>query len=698
LIELIQRKSGVQSGANIADPKAPKPVWLHIYFDEAHSLTSETPKAEDGQTRTCYQILCSVINRFRTLDLFVVFLSTNSRISTYSPPQLFWWSSRVRDEKTSGVQTPFCELPFDQWDGARPLLSEGEHTLETVCEPGFMVRFGRPLFWTRYENGDDSVQANIVSFARMKLAGKHHDKLDDHGQLAVLGVRVGLSFDRSRAEARVTEDCLVEGHMRVAFSIPKHREYIYADALSEPILAEAAAQLMHMDGLWDGFPKVLFNWCHHGLIAKGGRGELLARLLLTKAHDRVVRLISPEPEAPPKFTQPILLSDFLEALVGTKNKDRILNAKPNNVPDGVTLAESVLGKAMLNFTHWAKAGDSSVVTDEAAWIALARCLAWQCFDNQPEIDLVTPLMLPPKDAKLERYTVSAIFWQIKNRNRTTRVDIDAERLKFFSPYSADQKTSSSVTAEYANSRPYLTVVLNLGVEVAEPATSGPGTAEPQADGSRASKPRTPKARTSVPEPLSVKPRTTKSKARTSKPGATGPDASEPGAPEPGSSKSGATEPEVPKPKPKPEPEPEPNPALIVSPARKMSNRNAKTIHPRYSITLIGCSHTTFPPLITTSEEDRYASLLSPGDYAAEHARGDPEFQEAIAQMKPAWKQDEGAMGSYHQFTLRQPTRLVNAPSPVKSSEAVKIHEYASNAEPGGEAENEPEDVMDTSED
>ncbi|KAG9074982.1 hypothetical protein FRC06_010342 [Ceratobasidium sp. 370] len=257
------------------------------------------------------------------------------------------------------------------------------------------------------------VKATIVPFARAKLAGTQDGTLDNNGQLAVLGARVGLSFDRSRAEARLKEDRLVEGYMRVAFSIPEYREYMYADALSEPILAEAGAQLMHMNRMWDEFPRVLPDWCNTGLIAKGERGEWLARLLLTKAHDHVVRLTSPEPRPPPEFTRPILLSDFFEALAGRKNKDKILNAKPNNVPGGLTLVESVRGKARLIFTHWAKVGDSSVVTDEAAWIALGRCLAWQCFDDQSEIDLVTPLLLPPEDANLGRYTVSAIFWQIR---------------------------------------------------------------------------------------------------------------------------------------------------------------------------------------------------------------------------------------------------------------------------------------------
>ncbi|KAG8710691.1 hypothetical protein FRC08_016827 [Ceratobasidium sp. 394] len=627
LIALIQRKSGVPPGEELTqrtDDKTPRSVWLHIYFDEAHSLTSTSPLAEGGQTRTCYQILCSVINRFRALDLFVVFLSTNLKISTYSPPQHFWWSSRIRDGTIPGVQAPFCELTFDQWHNDQPLLSEGEHTLEDVCKLGFMVRFGRPLFWTRYESGDGGIKTNIVSFARMKLAGKHNDQLDKDGRLAVLGVRIGLSFDRSRAEARQMEDRLVEGHMRVAFSIPKHREYIYAEALSEPILAEAAAQLMHLGKMWKEPLDVLSDSGSSGLIGKGERGELLARLLLTKAHDYA---LSQRLKTLPKFTQPILLPDFLEALVGTKNKDEILNAKPNNMPDGPTLADSILGKARLNFTHWAKAADSSVVTDEAAWIALARCFAWQCFDNQPEIDLVTPLMLPSECDKLERYTVSAIFWQIKNRKRTPRVDIDAERLGFFSPYSVDQKSPSPVTAGFADSRPYLTVVLNLGVEVAVPEPAKPETANSQVAGTGT------------------------------------------------------------------------NPSLTVSPAKRMSSRKGKPVHPRYSISILGCSHTTFPPLIAASEEHHYSSLLSPGNSAAEHARDDQEFQEALAQMKPAWKKDEGKMGSYSQFTRREPSRLGTAPPPDRSSQAIEIHEYVPDAKSDGEqAENRFEDGMEVDQD
>lgn len=127
LIELIRSKSGTHDK---------KSVELIIYFDESHSLTLITPNGDNRHNSTCHQILCSVINSFQTLDLFVLFLSTNSKITSYSPSHAFW--------SLKEGQTPFNELPFDQWKEPH-LLKANAHTLKEVCAPGFMVRFGRPL-------------------------------------------------------------------------------------------------------------------------------------------------------------------------------------------------------------------------------------------------------------------------------------------------------------------------------------------------------------------------------------------------------------------------------------------------------------------------------------------------------------------------------------------------------------------------
>ncbi|QRW05954.1 hypothetical protein RhiLY_11315 [Ceratobasidium sp. AG-Ba] len=70
-------------------------------------------------------------------------------------------------------------------------------------------------------------------------------------------------------------------------------------------------------------------------------------------------------------------------------------------------------------------------------------------------------MLPLEDTKLGLYTVSAIFWQIRNQATLTRAEIDAERLGFFSH--CEKPLSEEISAEIVTSRPYLTIVLSLGI-------------------------------------------------------------------------------------------------------------------------------------------------------------------------------------------------------------------------------------------
>ncbi|KAB5592224.1 hypothetical protein CTheo_4321 [Ceratobasidium theobromae] len=454
LIEMIRSKSK----SAVTDRQ--RPVQLVIYFDEAHPLASTTITHMDGDGLTRYRVLCSVMDRFVPLDLFAIFLSTSPKLSSFSPPRTYSGSSSSRGwtEETGGIQAPFNELPFDQWE-QEYLLEENKHTLKDVCSPGFMVRFGRPLFWTRYKYGDHVVQADIIGFAQMKLAGTERlEKLSSDGQLAVLGVRIGLSFNLNREKARFTEQRLVEGYMRIVFSVPKHREYIYSGYPSEPILAEAAAQLMCLNNMNDGIPSILHKWCENDLIAKGDRGELVARLLITKAHDLVIHTLPPASEPFLTFSTPILLTDFLQVLVGKELAQLIFDAVPDNSSDQTRLIDSALGKAKLNFTHWAKAADKGAVTDEAAWIGLARNMAWRCFDQQKAVDLITPLLLWDEkgESKLGPDNVSGIFWQIQHRNKLQKVEIDATDLEFFSCCFPD-----TTKAEKGNARPYLAIILDL---------------------------------------------------------------------------------------------------------------------------------------------------------------------------------------------------------------------------------------------
>jgi hypothetical protein len=105
-------------------------------------MTTDTQTLPDG--RNAYQTLCSSLNELLKLDLFFVFLSTNSTLREFSPTLRTFWSKRGRNSKQAYPQPPYTELPFDIWKKEQ-LVTEGKHTVDFACSVKCMVRFGRPL-------------------------------------------------------------------------------------------------------------------------------------------------------------------------------------------------------------------------------------------------------------------------------------------------------------------------------------------------------------------------------------------------------------------------------------------------------------------------------------------------------------------------------------------------------------------------
>ncbi|PSR72356.1 hypothetical protein PHLCEN_2v11762 [Hermanssonia centrifuga] len=194
-------------------------------------------------------------------------------------------------------------------------------SLKDVAEESFMVKFGRPLFWSRLENSEevDRVPGNIVHFARIKLIGRSNIlppgvsllERRHNGLLAAIGTRILFEFDTSREESRTREMQLVEGHMRIVYSIPVDRQYIRSGYPSEPILAEAAAHEMNSEER--PIINILSSFIDNGLIYKGG--GLVARLILAQAYDKAIQTSHPQPW---KYSQGVTVAAFFTALISEK--------------------------------------------------------------------------------------------------------------------------------------------------------------------------------------------------------------------------------------------------------------------------------------------------------------------------------------------------------------------------------------------
>lgn len=286
-------------------------------------------------------------------------------------------------------------------------------------------------WWTRYKYGAESVKNDIIDFAMFKLNGGNPIKhgISSDSKLSALNIRILLDFEPRRQVAVAKAASLVAGHMLIAHCIPEHREYIWVGAPSEPILAEAAGHIMRT---MRDIPRFLMEQQDFGYISKGDRGELVARLLLTLAHDSATLLTLGLGSM--RCSTPILLTTFLKALLAPSHFEEVMNSYPTNIQagtkDSVPFKEA-FKTAILHFTHFVKAGDASILSDEGAWIAFSRGIAVQCANNQHSVDFCLMALLSATHT-LHRSHMFPVWVQIKNKANLERVHIDEKKMKFFS--------------------------------------------------------------------------------------------------------------------------------------------------------------------------------------------------------------------------------------------------------------------------
>lgn len=218
---------------------------------------------------------------------------------------------------------------------------------------------------TRYIHGNTAVRRTIVDFAKKKLLNSTDDDDDDEPRrIAPLAIRLPLKFNALTQKGREAEHRQIESHMRICLNIDSEAEVMYSVAPSEPILNEAAAQIM--DSREKDSPghtvKTLQKFLSDRYLSKGDRGELACMLLLLLARDQTCKaqeaqLAAPDPKLMP-YNQPIRVTGFLTNLFAENHKETILNFQSEIA--GATL-EDTFCDSWMHFTHFIKVHDFKVV-------------------------------------------------------------------------------------------------------------------------------------------------------------------------------------------------------------------------------------------------------------------------------------------------------------------------------------------------
>ncbi|CAL1710532.1 unnamed protein product [Somion occarium] len=457
----------------------PMDVKLLLYFDEAHELANKYLINNWGSrisNKSYYEIFLSCINPWldTSVQVMTVFISTSPEI--YLPlktDEVLYGPSRL----ARIIHPPITETPFDCSPHLPISMEElGELTLEKASDVAFLVRFGRPLWWSMLESAHSSdknfMKYSLILLARgklmyigaqVKIEQKHTDIRIEYGPrslAAVVDMLINIDYARS-PEVLLREIYQVEKHMRVLYSASGFGKLIETGYSSEPIMAEGAAQQMHLfmtvkGGAKDAMSDILekdFRLGSGSMIKADRRAEVVVRALVMTAYLRAVAKDAKGREF--LFSEGCGVVSFIKELYSKEHAQAILDSTPANGEPGKTFRE-VFKKSVIRVTHFVRAGDDSAITVPALRAAFIRCMGFICSGTEgSSVDFVLGILLD-RDLPISNDNISALMCQV--RRLRDRGIFEREIDGFL----------SSVRKKKGDKIPYVTMVVDLDVRPPKP--------------------------------------------------------------------------------------------------------------------------------------------------------------------------------------------------------------------------------------
>ncbi|GJE94125.1 hypothetical protein PsYK624_102930 [Phanerochaete sordida] len=397
-------------------------ILIFVYIDEVYNLS--TLSCTDDPSVTLYDTLLDALNYvgpqnpifFATIATSPSILRPVDRLLCHQPP----WTSFV----------------WNYLPDRRPIFRRGEMTLQEVAEPSFMAKFGRPLFWTRWNAADVmdlyEVKKTISDFAFAKLTlyrdvrefdeERRWGRLHLASRLAPICTRVSVDFFSRDHAARQLEERMVAANMRSLASVPVENDYIDSSTPSEPLLADAAAQVMS-ESTYSPVGELARcaagGWLKHG-------PDLAARLLLLSAYDRAVRKTFSYRER--RYSVAVPLLDFLQELFDDRWHAVLRNARPAGTAPPL---EEAFAGTFVRFSHFIVFDGAQALDVRTALAGVARGFACRVEPPQPGVDIAIPIVM--RDAKLDLDVMSFLLIQVVTRGTAPRRPSAAALAELFPP-------------------------------------------------------------------------------------------------------------------------------------------------------------------------------------------------------------------------------------------------------------------------
>jgi hypothetical protein len=263
----------------------------------------------------------------------------------------------------------------------------------------------------------------IMRIVLEKLSGRHwppkKPAIFDASSLAVLSARLLLDLSPATPKTREYEDEMVRANLRILYSVHENRGTMVTGSSPEPLIAEAAAEIMHHE-LADKKPYMdvwgTLTWfVNDGLLPQGTIGELLGRYISILAMDHHINGTKDHTQL--KFQTPVKVVDYYKALLTEDAWEILRYSVPANRADlseksAQKTFEHAFADAYLHFSHYGRANDISPMQVTCGWAHWLRGTAILCQLNQELPDRALPIYFP-EHGKVSPQSMSVILEQDK---------------------------------------------------------------------------------------------------------------------------------------------------------------------------------------------------------------------------------------------------------------------------------------------
>jgi hypothetical protein len=272
-------------------------------------------------------------------------------------------------------------------------------------------------------------EPELMEFVKEKLLNGPTvlSKENRSGSLACLSVRFSLEFNMDGTVRNVARE-QVEHHMLLCLAATAQPEKLVTLAGSEPLLAEAAYELMKESR--KNAVDYLANHSDLKCIDRGRRGELVAALLIMHACD-MARGGQGTSSSTRRW---VSVAAFMEALLPPTKYETLRKSGPTfwaTEGEEDQPFEDMFQNYGMWINHGIKVQDDKMISVDNLWKFVTRGAMILCANNQEGVEIILPLCHTKKT--LSPDSVTAILIQVRNAERFKK-DIEETLFDAMDPF------------------------------------------------------------------------------------------------------------------------------------------------------------------------------------------------------------------------------------------------------------------------